>query len=197
MMKYRHWILLGLSLGILVLPCSTAFGSTAIGFGVGAPPIFPIQWENSFPFILIETLAEGSLSLLLTLGVYPSELGIPELFEIDTNLLIKAWVGPATLFAGGGLAVQWDPLSPSGTWIPLMNVMAGTQLWILDGFALFVQVRSLDLLPPSWSLDPMITLGAELGFGKVRPDPPRSNGNYLWLLVGVGVLALLAYYPRI
>ena len=78
-----------------------------------------------------------------------------------------------------------------------MNVMVGTQLWILDGFALFVQARSLDLLPPSWTLDPMITLGVELGFDKVRPDPPCTDGNYLWLLVGIGVLALLAYYPRI
>ena len=195
-MRYRCWILMGLSLGGFILPCLTAFGATAIGFGVGAPPIVPIQWENSFPFVLIETLAEGNLSFLFTLGAYPSEIEIPDVFEVDTNLLIKAWIGPAAVFAGGGLAIQWDPLSPSGTWVPLMNVIAGTQLWILDGFALFLQARSLDLLPPTWSLDPMITVGAELGFEKVRPDPPFSDGNYLWLLVGIGVLSLLAYYPR-
>jgi hypothetical protein len=196
-MKYRLWILGGVGLLGIILPCLPSFGGTAIGFGVGAPPAFPIQWPELFPFILVETPVEGNLTFLFTLGVYPSEVGLPEVFEVDTNLLIKAWVGPATVFAGGGLAIQWDPLSLFGTWIPLIHVMAGTQLWILDSFALFVHVRSLDLLPPTWSLDPMVTLGAELGFGKVRPVPLRLDGEYLWLLVGVSVLAILAYYPRI
>ena len=85
-MRYRHWILLGLSLGGFILPYLTAFGATAIGFGMGAPPIVPIQWENSFPFVLIETLAEGNLSFLFTLGAYPSEIEIPDVFEVARRL---------------------------------------------------------------------------------------------------------------
>lgn len=178
-------------------PGFLACGATALGFGIGIPPILPIQWDESFPFIVAEMPAEANLAFLFTVGTYPSDTGVPELYELDADLLIKAWLGPFSLYAGGGVASWWQPLGASWEWTPRMSVVAGAQLWILSSFTLFAQVRSLDSWPPTWTLHPTVALGTEIAFASVRPSTLRTDGEYLWLLVGLGVLALLAYYPRV
>lgn len=172
-----------------------ARGTAAGGFGVGVPPVLPINWNESFSFVTTEVLADGNLSFLLTLGTYPADF--PGLYEADATFLLKAWLGPMALYAGGGFSLQWKLIGEAWLWSPFMNVMTGVQLWIIDSFALFAQLRSLDPLPPTWTLDPEVSVGALIAFGRVRPSSPRVDGDYLWLLIGLGVLALLAYYPRV
>lgn len=183
-----------LSLAGLLLPFLPVYGTNTIGFGVGVPPVLPIAWSESFSFLTTEILAESNLSFLLTLGTYPAYF--PNLYQADAALIVKAWLGPVALYAGGGLSLQWRLIGDVWLLSPFMNVVAGAELWIIDSFALFTQVRSLDPLPASWTLDPEVSVGATIALGKARPALPRVDGDYLWILVGLGVLALLAYYPR-
>ncbi|MCK4599808.1 hypothetical protein KAU37_08340 [Candidatus Bipolaricaulota bacterium] len=188
-------LIMGLSLVGLLLPFLPAYGTNTIGFGVGVPPVLPIAWSESFSFLTTEILAESNLSFLLTLGTYPAYF--PNLYQADAALIVKAWLGPLSLYAGGGLSLQWRLIGDAWLLSPFMNVVAGAKLWIVDSFAFCAQVRSLDLLPASWTLDPEVSLGTTIAFGKARPALPRVDEDYLWILVGLGVLALLAYYPRI
>jgi len=183
-------------LGLSVLVCSTlsVYGANAIGFGVGVPVALPIDWGASFTFATSEVLAESNLSFLFTFGTYPTDF--PELYEGNASLLAKAWSGPIALYAGGGFSLQWRLVNTAWLWTPFMNVKTGVQLWILDSLAFFVQVRSLDPLPAVWSFNPEVSLGTTISFGKARPPYPRRDGGYLWLIIGLWVLAFLAYYPR-
>ncbi len=193
---WKRPLALIISVGLLVLlgVSLASQGANTIGLGVGVPPTLPIDWNASFTFATAEVLAEANLSFLLTLGTYPADF--PDLYEGNASLLVKAWAGPVALYAGGGFSLQWRLVG--GAWLcsPFVNLMTGTQLWILDSFAFFVQVRSLDSLPTTWSFNPEIALGLTLGLGRVRPPSPRFDGGYLWLLVGLWVLAFVAYYPR-
>ena len=184
-------------LGLSVLVCSTllAYGAIGIGFGVGVPAALPIDWGASFTFATLEVLAESNLSFLFTLGTYPTDF--PELYEGNASLLAKAWSGPVALYAGGGFSLQWRLVGTAWLWTPFMNVKTGVQLWILDSLAFFAQVRSLDPLPAEWSFNPEFSLGTSISFGKARPPSPRLDGGYLWLVIGLWVLAFLAYYPRV
>ena len=194
----RKWpIALIACLSLSVLMCFTlpTHGANAIGFGVGVPPTLPIDWDASFTFATFEILAESNLSFLLTVGTYPVDF--PELYEGNASLLVKAWAGPMALYAGGGFSLQWRLIGDVWLWSPFVNLMTGTQLWIVDSLAFFVQVRSLDPLLASWSFNPEISLGTTISLGRARPPDPRLDGDYLWLIIGLWVLAFLAYYPRI
>lgn len=183
-------------LGLSVFVCSalSAYGANAIGFGVGVPAALPIDWGASFTFATSEVLAESNVSFLFTFGTYPTDF--PELYEGNASLLAKAWSGPIALYAGGGFSLQWRLVNTAWLWTPFMNVKTGVQLWILDSLAFFIQVRSLDPLPAVWSFNPEVSLGTTISFGKARPPYPRRDGGYLWLIIGLWVLAFLAYYPR-
>ena len=184
----------GLGLSVLVCSAGAAFGASTIGFGVGAPADLPIDWGASFTFAASEVLAESNVSFLFTFGTYPSDF--PELYEGNASLLVKAWSGPLALFAGGGFSLQWRLIDTAWLWTPCMNVKTGVQLWIVDSLAFFVQLRSLEPLPAAWSFNPEISLGTAISFGEARPASPRLDGGYLWLILGLWVLAFLAYYPR-
>jgi hypothetical protein len=194
MRKYTVVLLLGLGV-VSLLGYAASPAPVAIGFGVGVPPAFPIQWDESFSFLTAEFLPDPNLTLLFTLGTYPADF--PTLYEGSGSLIVKAWVGPVALYGGGGLSIQSRLIDEAWLWSPYMNVVAGTQLWILDSFAICAQVRSLELLPPTWTLHPEVSLGVSLAFGEARPASPQEDeGMYLWIIVGLSVLTLLAYYPR-
>ena len=173
----------------------TVRGETALGFGVAVPLALPVAWAGSFSFITAEVGAEGNMSLRLTAGTYPADF--PDLYEADASLLVKGWLGPALLYVGGGFSLEWRRIGQAWLWSPLMNLMAGTQLWLVDSVALCLELRSLERLPAVWVLDPEISLGVTLGLGPVRPSPPRVDAYHLWILVGLGVLTFILYYPRI
>ena len=193
---WKRPLTLIISVGVLVLLCVplATQGAHTIGFGVGVPPVLPIDWNAAFTFATAEALAEANLSFLLSLGTYPADF--PAFYEGNASLLVKAWAGPLALYAGGGFSLQWQLVDDAWLWSPFVNLTTGTQLWILDSFAFFVQVRSLDPLPTTWTFNPEIALGLTLGLGRVRPPGPRFDGDYLWFLVGLWVLAFIAYYPR-
>jgi len=183
-----------LGLSVLVWFAVSACGTSAIGFGAGVPAGLPVDWSASFTFATLEAFAESNLSILLTFGTYPTDF--PELYEGNASLLVKAWSGPIALFAGGGLSLQWRLVNAAWLWTPLANVETGIQLWVLDSLAFFAQIRSVEPLPAVWTFNPEISLGTTISFGRARPIEPRLDGGYLWLVVGLWVLAFLTYYPR-
>ena len=154
----------------------------------------PIAWDGSFSFLTGELGADQNMSLRLTAGIYPASF--PDLYGADATLLVKAWLASALLYEGGGVSLEWRRIGNAWLWTPLMNVMWGVQVWLTNSVAVFLEVRSLDTLPPRLVLSPSVSLGMTLGLGTVRPSPSWIDEYYLWVLVGLGVGALLVYYPR-
>jgi len=166
----------------------------AIGFGVSVPYSFPVDWEGSFSYLSIEGLLSENLTVLFDLGAYPGSF--PHLYESGGILLAKGWVGPTALYAGGGLSIQWLRIGSAWAIRPFLDLRAGYQIWLHDSFAVVLQFRTLQKLPIEWSLSPEIAVGFNLGLGRGRPIAPRFDGGYIWLLVGLGVAALIAFLPR-
>ncbi len=186
------WLLAATS--TLLLLGASVRGATAIGFGVGVPAALPVSWQDSFSFLTGELGADENMALRLTLGTYPASF--PDRYEADASLLIKAWPGSTALYGGGGLSLEWKRIGDAWLWTPLMNVMCGVQFWLTDSVAVSLEVRSLDKLPARWILSPEFCLGTTLALGPIRLSQARPDAYYLWALVGLGVAALLIYYPR-
>jgi len=185
--------LVGLPLFLAAL-CVSSQATSTIGFGVGAPPRLPVNWNDSFSFVHAELLAESNLSFQFTLGTYPTSF--PNAFQLDASLVIKAWLSPFAIYAGTGLTVQERQIA--GFWFPypFMNILAGAQLWFSSYVNLFAEVRSTEPLPPSWTLNPEVLAGGSIALGPSSSRSQRADTDYLWLIVGLGVVALLLYYPR-
>ncbi|MCG7844636.1 MAG: hypothetical protein MIO90_04310 [Methanomassiliicoccales archaeon] len=166
----------------------------SIGFGVSIPYEWPIDWAASFSYVAVEALLSPHLTVYLDLGTYPASF--PDLFEGSAALLVKGWVGPTSLFAGGGFTLQWRRTGTAWSLKPILNLRAGYQVWLVDSLAIQLQFRTLDALPLDWAFSPEIALGFCVGLGRARPTGPRLELDYLWLLAGLGVAALLAFLPR-
>ena len=167
----------------------------AIGFGVALPSTLPLEWGRSFSFLTVELLPDPNLTFLFTFGTYPAYF--PGLHEASGSIIVKGWIGPAALYAGGGFSIRSRLIGDAWLWSPYMNVTAGMQLWVVDSLALSFQVRSLERIPVSWRLYPEVSLGLSLALGRARPIRPAADEAwYFWLLAGLGVLAIIAYYPR-
>jgi len=183
---------------ILTSACASASAlapaPASIGFGVSVPYALPIDWASSFSFVSYELLLTENLTLFVDAGTYPASF--PDLFEGGASLLVKGWLGPTALFAGGGLSMQWRRAGSAWSLKPLLSLRTGYQIWLLDAAAVFVQFRTLEPLPISWTFSPEIALGFDIGLGRARPESPRFDGEYVWLLVGLGVAALIAFLPR-
>lgn len=166
----------------------------AIGFAVSVPYSLPVDWDGSFSYLSLEGLLSENLTALLDLGTYPASF--PDRYETGGILLAKGWVGPTALYAGGGFSIQWLRVGSAWAIRPYLDLRAGYQIWLRDPFAVILQFRTLQKLPIEWSFSPEIALGFELGLGRGRPIAPRFDGGYIWLLVGLGVAALIAFLPR-
>lgn len=193
---HRNLALLLLLSSILAVGlCAQGGVPLAFGFGVTAPAAIPIDWSASFSSITAELLTDPNLTLLFTLGTYPSLF--PNLFEGSANAIVKSWLGPIAVYAGGGLDLQWKPIGGVWGWTPYMNITAGTQIWLIDSVALIASVRSVDTLPPTWTFSPQISLGLRFSLSPARPPAlGRENAFYFWIVAGLLVAALLTYYPH-
>ena len=165
-----------------------------IGFAVGVPYRLPVAWDESFSYLTAEALLSTNLTGMFELGTYPASF--PDLFEGSASLLVKGWFGPTSLFAGGGISVRWLRVGSAWAMTPLLNLKAGFQAWVADSFAFTVQYRTVEALPISWTLSPEISLGLTVAMGRARPETPWVDGQTLWILVGLGVAALVAFLPR-
>ncbi len=183
-------------LALAALVGGAAYGAGAFGFGIGVPNTYPIDWESSFPYVYAEAFTDSNLSVLFTLGTYPADF--PSGFETGVSLLAKGWSGPIAIYAGGGISVYWDWIAASSawSWSPYMNMLAGIQWRLLEPLSISFQVRSLDPIPLTLTLHPELSLSASLIFGRGLPHPPQVDQMTLWIIVGLGVLALVAYSPR-
>ncbi len=181
---------------LVVVTGTVSSGANAFGFGVGVPLSTTIDWDTSFPYISAEAFTDSNLSVLFTLGTYPADF--PLGFETGLSLLAKGWSGPIAIYAGGGISVYWDWIAASAVWdwSPYMNILAGIQWRILDPLVISFQVRSLDSFPLTFTLHPEISLGASLVLGRGLPRSTQVDQMTLWIIVGLGVLVLVAYSPR-
>jgi hypothetical protein len=166
----------------------------SIGFGVSVPYALPVDWTSSFSFVSYEARLTSNVTVFLDAGTYPASF--PDLFEVGTSLLVKGWYGPTALHAGGGLSMQYRRVGSAWSLKPLLSLRAGYRIWVLDAVAISLQFRTLDALPVSWTFAPEIALGFNVGLGRARPESPRFDGEYVWILVGLGVAALIAFLPR-
>jgi len=180
----------------LALPCWAQLSPApvAFGFGVGVPYALPIAWASSFSYISVEALLSSHLTLYADLGTYPASF--PNLHEGSIALIAKGWIGHTALIAGGGLTMQYRRVGSAWAMFPMLNLRVGYQIWLIDSFALFLQLRTLEIFPITWSLSPEIALGLTVGLGRARPEVPQLDMPMLWLLAGLGVAALLAFLPR-
>ena len=196
MTRYRLALVVAACLFSGFIFSTASYGASAFGFGVGAPTSYPINWAASFPFITAEAFTDSNLSILFTLGTYPTDF--PTGFETSGSLLAKGWIGPAAIYAGGGGSLYWDWIAESSawSWLPYMNLIAGIQWQVVAPLSLSFQVRSLDPIPLTFTLHPQVSLGASLVFGPAAPHPGLIDGLTLWVIVGLGVLVLVAYLPR-
>ncbi len=193
---HRHLVLLLLVSSVLAIGlCAHAGVPLAFGFGVAVPAALPIDWNASFSSITTEVLTDPNLTLLFTLGTYPSHF--PNLFEGSADVIVKSWLGPIAVYAGGGLDLRWRPIGGVWGWTPYMNITAGTQIWLIDSVALVASVRSIDELPPTWKFSPDVSLGLRFSLSPARPPVlGKENAFYFWIVVGLLVATLLTYYPH-
>lgn len=194
-MRTRVLLLVAI-LGIAV-PCAAELGQApfAIGFAVGVPYGLPLDWTGSFSVLTGEALLSRNLTIALDVGTYPASF--PDLVEGSLSLLVKGWLGAACFFGGGGLTVRWHDVGSAWIGVSHLNLKAGFQAWVLDSFALVLQARSIEPLPVSWTLTPELSLGVTVALGRARPGTLYADGATLWILVGLGVAALIAFLPRI
>lgn len=187
-------VLLTLLAFVSMAAADTAPAPFSIGFGVGVPYELPVDWSRSFSFLTAEAFLSPHLTAVFDLGTYPPDF--PNLFEGTAGMLVKAWVGPVNAFAGGGFTLQWRRVGAAWAFNPHLTLKGGFQLWATDSLALVAQFRTHEPFPLQWSFEPELSLGMMLAFGSGRPDPLIYDPATLWLIVGLGVAALIAFLPR-
>jgi hypothetical protein len=141
-----------------------------------------------------EAFLSSNLTVAVDLGTYPASF--PDLFEGGASLLVKGWLGPSALFAGGGLSMRWLRVGSAWAMSPQFHLKAGFQTWVLENLAFVVQYRTIEPLPITWAFSPEISLGLSLAIGRARPAATGIDGQTLWLLAGLGVAAMIAFLPR-
>ena len=186
-------------LALLALGCLTAAADTSpapfsIGFGVGVPYELPVDWTRSFSFLTAEAFLSPNLTAIFDFGTYPPDF--PNMFEATAGMLVKAWVGPVNAFVGGGYTWQWRHVGTVWGFNPHLTLKGGFQVWAADSVAFVAQFRTHEPLPIEWIFAPEFSLGMMVAFGNGRPDPLIYDPATLWLLVGLGVAALIAFLPR-
>jgi len=196
-MGTRVLLIVALLAFVVAAPAVAELGQApfAVGFSVGVPYQYPIDWSGSFSFLTAEALLSPSLTVAFDVGTYPTSF--PDLYEGSASLLVKGWLGTSNFYAGGGLTARWHRVGSSWIGVPHLNLKAGFQAWIVDSFAFVLQVRSVEALPVSWTFAPEISLGLSVAVGRARPATLFADGPTLWILVGLGVAALIAFLPRV
>jgi len=189
-----------LVLGLLCLICvpsgaELAPAPFAVGFAVGVPYELPVDWAQSFSYLTVEALLSQNLTAAFELGTYPSQY--PDLFEGTAGVSVKAWVGPVNAFAGGGFTLQWRRVGTAWGFSPHLSLKGGFQVWPLESVGFIAQFRTHEPIPMTWTFDPEFSLGISVAYGNARPDPLVYDPATLWLLVGLGVAAMIAFLPRI
>ncbi len=187
-------VVLIVACGALAAPAALHPAFASVGFGVSVPAVWPIAWGDSFSFVTLEALLSPHVTTFFDLGTYPAEF--PNLFEGSSSLLVKSWIGPASLYAGAGLSVRARRVGSVWSYRPLLALRAGCQLWLLEPLAFHLQFRSLDPFPLQWTFSPEVSLGFSVGLGRATPDRPAWDFDYLWLITGLAVAAVVAFLPR-
>jgi len=182
-----------LALGITTV-AATPPAPFSIGFGVGVPYELPVDWTASFSYLTTELFLSPNLTAVFDLGTYPPDF--PDLFEGTVGMLVKGWAGAANAFAGGGFTMQWRRVGTAWGFNPHLTLKGGFQFWVLDSLALVAQFRTHEPLPIQWTFSPELSLGMTVALGRGRPDPLMYDPITLWLVVGLGVAALIAFLPK-
>jgi len=195
MKRHLTLALILVALGGVLCGAELAPALFAVGFGVGVPYELPVAWDQSFSYLTSEVFLSRNLTAAFDLGVYPASF--PDLIEASAALLVKGWLGASSLFGGGGFAARYLRIGSVWGISPYLVLKAGFQTWLLDSLALVVQYRTIEALPIDWTFSPELSLGLTVAFGRARPEAPVYDGQSIWILVGLGVAALIAFVPRI
>ncbi len=166
----------------------------SLGFGISVPSSLPAGWEGSFSYVTGKLFLSPHLTAVLELGAYPSSF--PDLFEATSALHVNAWLGAVTLFAGGGFSLQWEWLGSAWLYRPHLSLRAGSQIWPHRQICITLQARSQHPIPSLGSFAPELSAALSVAFAPVRPEPLAHDAATLWLVVGLGVAALIAFLPR-
>ncbi|MFC2082904.1 hypothetical protein ACFLSG_02550 [Candidatus Bipolaricaulota bacterium] len=180
--------------GVVTVSADMLPAPFSIGFGVGVPYELPVDWTRSFSYLTTEVFLSPNLTAAFDLGTYPPDF--PNLFEGTAGMLVKAWVGPANAFAGGGFTLQWRRVGTAWGFNPYLTLKGGFQFWATDSLALVAQFRTHEPIPIQWTFAPEFSLGMTVAFGSGRPNPLVYDPATLWLVVGLGVAALIAFLPK-
>jgi len=187
-------VLTSLALGTAAIAAEASPAPFSIGFGVGVPYDLPIDWTRSFSYLTAEAFLSQNLTAVLDLGTYPPDF--PNLFEGTASMLVKAWVGPVNAFAGGGFTLQARHVGTAWGFNPYLTLKGGFQIWVIDSLAIVAQFRTHEPIPIHWTFAPEFSLGITVALGTGRPDPLVYDLTTLWLVVGLGVAALVAFLPK-
>ncbi len=193
-MTQRAIVVLVALLTLTTLTVAASPAPFSIGFGVGVPYELPVDWTASFSYLTAEAFLSPNLTAVFDLGTYPPDF--PNMFEGTAGMLVKAWVGPVNAFAGGGFTLQWRHVGTVWGFNPYLTLKGGFQIWLLDSLAVVAQFRTHEPLPIQWTFSPEFSLGITVAFGSGRPDPLMYDPATLWLVVGLGVAALVAFLPK-
>ncbi len=185
---------IALVIGCLPAAADTPAAPFSIGFGVSIPYTWPVDWARSFSYVTAEAFLSNNLTAALDLGTYPSDY--PDLFEGTASLLVKAWVGPVNAFAGGGFTLQGRRVGSAWGYSPHLTLKGGFQLWLANSAAVVIQFRTHEALPVTWTFSPEFSLGMAVALGGARPSPSLVDPTTLWLVIGLGVAALIAFLPK-
>jgi hypothetical protein len=166
----------------------------SLGFGISVPSSLPAGWDGSFSYLTGELFLSTTLTAVLDLGAYPSSF--PDLFEATSALHVKAWMGAVNLFAGGGFSLQWEWLGSAWLLRPHLSLRAGSQIWPDRRICITLQARSQHPIPSLGSFAPELSAALSVAFAPVRPEPLAHDAASLWLVIGLGVAALIAFLPR-
>jgi len=193
-MRARQVAILLILLAIAAVTVASTPAPFSVGFGVGAPYETPVDWAASFSYLTTEILLSHNLTAVFDLGTYPSEF--PNLFEGTAGILVKAWVGPVNAFAGGGFTLQSRAVGTAWGFSSYLTLKGGFQIWLLESLAFVAQFRTLESLPVEWTFSPELSFGLTVALGSGRPDPLFFDPATLWLVVGLGVAALIGFLPK-
>ena len=78
----------------------------------------------------------------------------------------------------------------------MLHLVTGVQWWIAAPMAFTIELRDIEPLPPDGAFAPVLSLGAAVSLAPAPRPPSADNGAHVWIVVGLGIAAMLLYLPR-
>jgi len=179
---------------VLIAGQGMACAAVSFGFGTGVPWGIPVQWADARSYIQSELYLDDSLTGFVVVDTQP--VSFPNSFGLHATLAPKAWLGPVSLYAGGGFSLGLTRVADRWLLSPAVHLVAGIQVWVAEPLAFHAEIRNQEELPLALAFRPYVSLGASVTLGAAPRSVQRFDVEQAWILVGLAVGALLLYLPR-